>query len=142
MTSWTFSSTDCTLSPISSTFPPTSSTLSPTSSTLSPTSSTLSPTSSTLPSMPSTLPSTTFTSSWTIWVIFCSSASAIRASSCVNLSSFLTASSNLVLPANFFRNFFADPLLSSFVAIPKIVSTSTIISVIMSVIAVVGVTSV
>ena len=39
-------------------------------------------------------------------------------------------------------NSLADPRLSSFVAIPKIVSTSTIISVIMSVIAAVGVTSV
>ena len=39
-------------------------------------------------------------------------------------------------------NLLADPRLSSFVAIPKILSTSTIISVIMSVIAGVGVTSV
>jgi hypothetical protein len=39
-------------------------------------------------------------------------------------------------------NSLADPLLSSFVAIPKIFSTSTIISVIMFVIAVVGATSV
>ena len=40
------------------------------------------------------------------------------------------------------RNSLADPRLSSFVAIPNIVSTSTIIFVIMSIIAAVGVTSV
>ena len=86
------------------------------------------------------------------------SASAIRASSCVNLSNFLSASSRSVLPANFFRNFstrssvtihrqqigdlLVNPRPSSFVTIPKIRSTSTMISVIMSVMAEVGVISV
>ena len=82
---------------------------------------------------------------------------AIRASSCVNLSSFLSASSRSVLPANHRRNFtihssgrihrypirnsLPDPRLSSFVAIPKIVRTSAIIAVIISVIATVGIIS-
>ena len=91
-------------------------------------------------------------------VILRTSTCAIRASSCVNLSSFLRASSRSAVPANFLRNFsahglvkvytqlignlLADPRLSSFVAIPKILRTSTIICVIMSVMAVVGATSV
>jgi hypothetical protein len=78
-------------------------------------------------------------------VILRTSACAIRASSCVNLSSFLRASSRSANPANFLRNFsacdlvkvhtqltgnsLADPRFNSFVAIPKILSTSAIISV-------------
>jgi len=45
------------------------------------------------------------------------------------------------IPVNFLKNLLI-PRLSSFVAIPKILSTSTIVSVIMSVIAAIGVTSV
>jgi hypothetical protein len=98
------------------------------------------------------------TSSRTLCVILRTSASAIRTSSWVNLSSFLSASSRSVIPVNFLKNFPAhrsiiinrqpignslvDPRLISFVAIPKTLSTSTIISVIMSAIAAVGVTSV
>ena len=98
------------------------------------------------------------TSARTLCVALRTSASTVRASSCVNLSSFLSASSRSVIPANFLRNFstrssvqihgqpggnsLADPRLSSFVAIPKMLSTSTIISVMISVIAAVGVTSV
>ena len=114
--------------------------------------------SSNMSPVPSTLLSTTLTSARTLCVTLRTSARAIRASSCVNLSSFLRASSRSVLPASFFTklsrrgsatvhgqpigNSLADPRLSSFVAIPNILSTSTIISVLMSVIAVVGVTSV
>ncbi|KAI9458143.1 hypothetical protein BJY52DRAFT_1269988 [Lactarius psammicola] len=75
--------------------------------TLSSTLCTLWPTSPTLSHMLSILPSTTFTSSRMLCVILRTSASAIRASSCVNLSSLLSASSRSALPANFFRNFFA-----------------------------------
>lgn len=84
---------------------------------------------------------------------------AIRASFCVNLSKISSASSRSVLPANFFRNFtmcssvtihrrqqigdaLIDPCLNSLVAIPKILSISTMISVIMFVMAEVGVTPV
>ena len=158
MTTWTFSSTHCTLSSISSTLLPISSTLSPISSTLSPTSSTLTPTFTTLlpmsfaatlaclpsesigetleglynrPNMPhapsmttwtlssmhctwlptcSTLLSTMLTPSRMLCVTLRTSTCAIRASSCVNLSSFLRASSRSAIPANFLRNFSAHSL--------------------------------
>ena len=87
------------------------------------------------------------------------SETAIRTSSCVNLSRFLSASSRSFLPANHFRNFsstrssmqirnlpngnsLVDPHLSSFVATTKIIRTSANITMIISVIAAAGVSSV
>ena len=105
-----------------------------------------------------TLSSTAFTSLRMLCVILSASACARRASSCVNLSNFFRALSRSAIPANFLRNFsvpdlanvhtqlignsLADPRFNSFVAIPKILTTSASISVIIFVIAVVGANSV
>ena len=86
------------------------------------------------------------------------SAVAIRASSCVSLSSLFSASSMSVLPINFFPYFSGHhsvdsdilvlnhslirPCLISFVATPRIDITSTMIRVIISIISAVGGTSV
>ena len=93
-----------------------------------------------------------------VWVRFRICAAAIRASSCVNRSNRLNASSMSFLPASFLRNFsvhrsaydhdflgsyaLARLCFISFVAIPKMFRTSTIIFTIISVIALVGGTSV
>src|ERR1700735_3092548 len=77
-----------------------------------------------------TFSSTLCTLPSTLCVILRISASAIRASSCVKLSSLL-----LVVQWRFKRpigNSLVVPRLSSFVVIPKILSTSTMISVMMS----------
>jgi hypothetical protein len=59
-----------------------------------------------VPSMTSvTLVSTALTSSRTLWVAFKTCAVAIRASSCVNLSSLFSASSKSVLPTSLLRYF-------------------------------------
>ncbi|KAF8259406.1 hypothetical protein EI94DRAFT_1751706 [Lactarius quietus] len=70
------------------------------------------------------------------------SAAAIRASSCVNLSNRFRASSISFFPISFLRYFFARPRFISFVARANIFSTSIIICTIMSVIASVGRTAV
>ncbi|KAN0118138.1 hypothetical protein V8E52_005399, partial [Russula decolorans] len=72
-------------------------------------------------------------------VTFSSSADAIRASSCVNLSNLCTLSSISVFPANFLKYLLNRPRFASFVMMARIMSTSTIISTIISVIAIVGV---
>ena len=105
-----------------------------------------------------TLSSTLFTPSSTQCVTFRTCAVAIRASSCVNLSSLLNASSISLLPISFFRYFsefmsvtrnapqgissLARPCFISFVTIPKIPSTSTMIFTMISFIASVVGTSV
>ena len=115
-------------------------------------------TSSTLSSTLATLLSTASTLSSIICVALRTSAVAIRASSCVNLSKLFSASSMSVLPISLFPNFskhpsvnaeiFAPiyslilPCLISLVAIPRMERTSTIIRMIVSIISVVGGTSV
>src|SRR6266853_5059455 len=108
----TSSWTSCTLLDISFTSPPMSCILLSTSSTFLPTSCTSPPTSCTLSSTPFTLSSTPFTLSPTPitfpsipCAIFRSSADAIRASSCVNLSSSCSASGISVFPISFFKYF-------------------------------------
>ncbi|KAI0271995.1 hypothetical protein BGY98DRAFT_1003993 [Russula aff. rugulosa BPL654] len=77
--------------------------------------------------MATTSSATLFTLSPTACVAFRFCAIPIQASSCVSLSSLFNASSMSVLPISFFPNIFNRLCLISFVAIPRIESTSTII---------------
>ncbi|KAF8479515.1 hypothetical protein DFH94DRAFT_486057 [Russula ochroleuca] len=155
MTSTTLLSTLATLSSTSSTCSPTPLTLS---SMASVALATRLSTSATLLSMANTVFATPLTLSSTICVAFKFCAAAIRASSCVSLSNLFNASSISVLPTSFFP-FFSEhrlvngdilipnyslirPCFISFVAIPRIERTSTIIQTIVSIISAVGGTSV
>ncbi|KAF8490937.1 hypothetical protein F5888DRAFT_1738900 [Russula emetica] len=77
--------------------------------------------------MASTVFATPFVLSSTLCVTFRFCAATIRASSCVKLSSLFSASSISVRPISFFAYFFIRPCFISFVAIPRIERTSTII---------------
>ncbi|KAI9446090.1 hypothetical protein H4582DRAFT_1903327 [Lactarius indigo] len=75
-------------------------------------------------------------------VIIRASVAAMRVSSSVNLSSRWSASSTSLLPTRFLRYLFSLPCFISFVTIPRIESTSTMIFTMMSIIAAVGRTSI
>src|SRR6266576_6652279 len=88
---------------------------------------TRSSTSATIFSMASTVSTTPFTLSSTVCVTFRFCAAAIRASSCVSLSSLFSASSTSVLPNSFFAYFADRPSVNDVIFICEILTHSALL---------------